>query len=360
MSSLWNALLPRGGWRAIVAAFVWVGLACVVSRLLTGVMEAPPIMPYYGAVALSLWFGGVVTALLATLLSVIAFGGLVAGEPGSWALTSEDVPRVITFVLLAVLVTLLSLGRDRVEAELRASERRFRTMLSTANEGVWLIDRAGATQFVNDRMAAMLGESPEVIAQRPALEYAFPEDLPDAQERVAGILSGVSAEFEYRLRRSGGQALWVRVNTSPVRNDQGRVVGILGLFTDMTERRQNEEALNRANERFALATEAVHSLIYDWDLRTGEVTWSSGLAPLLGYRPDEAAPTPAWWLERVHAAYAPLTVFARAANLGDDRFADEYRVRHRGGHWVAVWDQGRVVRDAAGAPVRIIGSVIDI
>ncbi len=349
----------RNDWRGVVAAVVWVAIACLISEALSDVMSAPPLMPYYGAVALSLWFGGVTGAVTATILSIVAFGSLVSG-PGVWGLTDDDIPRLATFVLLSVLVILISMGRDRAEAELRASERRFRTMLSTANEGVWLIDRQGQTQFLNDRMAEILGASPADIAERRVFDFVFPADAETANAHVAAILGGESSEFELRLRQQGGAPVWVRISTSPVRNDRGRVVGILGLFTDMTERRRSAAALNHANERFALAVDAVQSLIYDWDLRSGDVTWSSGLQPLLGYRPEDADPTPAWWLARVHPSQAAQPAFAQANALEGDRFENEYQMRRRDGHWISVWDQGRIVRDEAGAPVRVIGSVIDI
>lgn len=350
----------RNDWRGVVVAVVWVVVASLVSKALSGVMTPTPIMPFYGAVVLSLWFGGVAGGLTATALSVIALGALVTASPGVWAFTATDIPRIATFIILAILLTVVSLGRDRVEAELRASERRFRTMLTTANEGVWLIDRDGRSQFLNDRMAAILGTTQDEVAGRSAFEFVFPEDVALAMSYIANILSGDSSEFEFRLRQKDGDPIWARVSTSPVRNDRGRVVGILALFTDMTERRRSETALKRANERFALAVDAVQSLIYDWDLRSGEVTWSGGLQPLLGYRPEEAAPTATWWITRVHATQVAQSAFARANALEGDRYEDEYQVRHRDGHWVAVWDRGRIVRDEAGVPVRVIGSVIDI
>ena len=350
----------RNTWRGVVIAVVWVVVACLVSKALSGVMSPTPIMPYYGAVALSLWYGGVLGAVTATLLSIVAFGGLVVATPGVWGLTPDDIPRITTFVLLSVLVTAISMGRDRVEAELSASERRMRTMLATANEGVWLVDRDGRSEFLNDRMADILGATPAEIAGRDVFEFAFPEDVALARSYMSSILNGESSEFEFRLRQQDGDPIWVRVSTSPVRNERGRVVGVLGLFTDMTERRRSETALNQANERFALAADAVQSLIYDWDLRSGEVTWSGGLQPLLGYRADEAEATPAWWIAHVHDAQAAEPAFARAKALAGDRFENEYQVRHRDGHWISVWDQGHIVRDETGEPVRVIGSVIDI
>lgn len=55
-----------------------------------------------------------------------------------------------------------------------------------------------------------------------------------------------------------------------------------------------------ANERFALAADAVQALIYEWDLASGEVERSAGLLGLLGYRPHEVPTTKAWWQEQIH------------------------------------------------------------
>ena len=102
----------RSDWRGVVVAVVWVVVASLVSKALSGVMSPTPIMPFYGAVVLSLWFGGVAGGLTATVLSILALGGLVSAAPGVWALTATDTPRIVTFIVLAILLSLISLGRE--------------------------------------------------------------------------------------------------------------------------------------------------------------------------------------------------------------------------------------------------------
>ncbi len=121
------------------------------------------------------------------------------------------------------------------------------------------------------------------------------------------------------------------------------------------------EALRASEERFRLASEAVNGFIYEVDVASGRMTVSPGLHELLGY-PREEARSLAWWDHRLHADdRAPMRT-ARQGFLQDGlrQYRCEYRVRHRDGRYLHIWDQGLVVRDAAGKATRLIGNVVDI
>lgn len=353
--------LARPAWRQLGGALLLVAVGCLLSIGGEPWFSEAPLAPFYGVVAASVWYGGIVGGLAATALSLIAYSVIVLPPLGSWSLTHNDIPRIVSFLIFALLISLLGISRDRAEAELRGSERRLRTMLETANEGIWLVDRDGRTRYANDRMAAMLGVDPDRIATATVFEYVFPDDLPDAKRRFSSLLAGQPAEFDFRLRRANGQEISVLVGSSPVRDGTGRVVGALGFLSDVTARRGVEEALSRANERYALAVDAVQSMIFEWDVGTGEVDRSVGLLSLTGFRPDEAVPNREWWIARVHPEDVGI---ARALDLprecNGDRYERQYRLRHRDGRWRTVWEQGRVVRDERGQIARVIGSVTDI
>jgi PAS domain S-box-containing protein len=122
-----------------------------------------------------------------------------------------------------------------------------------------------------------------------------------------------------------------------------------------------ERRLRRANERFELAASAVGSAIYDWNLQHGTMTWTQGLSEMGGYPLDETEPTYAWWSERIHPDDRPrVEERFQAAAAGGDDFEAEYRFRARDGHYLDVLNRGRFVRDAAGRPVRVVGSMADI
>ncbi|WP_262266112.1 PAS domain S-box protein [Microvirga yunnanensis] len=131
--------------------------------------------------------------------------------------------------------------RKLAEEALRASEARFRTIVETANEGIWLIGADARTQFVNARMAAMLGCTPDEMIGRSALEFTFPEDEPNHRERVGRNLAGEFEQFEIRFRRKDGAAIPVLAATSALRDELGQVSGALGMFSDMSEKKRLEE-----------------------------------------------------------------------------------------------------------------------
>src|SRR5690349_12983039 len=69
-------------------------------------------------------------------------------------------------------------------------EDRFRTIVETVHEGIWLVDGAARTLFVNERMADLLGYRPDELVGRTVMEFCFDEDLANAGARVAANLAG--------------------------------------------------------------------------------------------------------------------------------------------------------------------------
>ena len=116
------------------------------------------------------------------------------------------------------------------------------------------------------------------------------------------------------------------------------------------------EALRRSEERFRLASEAVTGFIYEVDLSTGRSTLSPGVLSLLGFHQEEAQES-GWWERRILPEDRERV---RPYESDSSQYRSEYRVRHRDGYLVTVWDQGIVVRDQAGVPQRLVGNVVDI
>jgi diguanylate cyclase (GGDEF)-like protein/PAS domain S-box-containing protein len=136
----------------------------------------------------------------------------------------------------------ISTSRRDAEA-LRASEERYRRLVETAYEGIWVIDAHNITTLVNHRMAEMLGYAPKEMLGKPVL--AFME--PDAQAAFVANRDRrqqeYQAEHEFRFRRKDGSELWVLLEASPDLDKAGNYVGSLAMITDVTERRRVQKAL---------------------------------------------------------------------------------------------------------------------
>ncbi|MCU0636428.1 MAG: PAS domain-containing protein, partial [Gemmatimonadaceae bacterium] len=141
----------------------------------------------------------------------------------------------------------------------------------------------------------------------------------------------------------------------------GLVVIAFGENAHTTRRRAARQSarVHEEKERFRRAADAVNGIIYEYDLATGTTERSRGLAEVLGYGPQEAEPTGAWWRGLMHPddRNSMLAAFGSATT---DRLAQEYRIRHRDGRWVWVEDRALVVRDDAGRPTRLVGCTVDV
>ncbi|MEP6503998.1 MAG: CHASE domain-containing protein, partial [Betaproteobacteria bacterium] len=160
------------------------------------------------------------------------------------------VAGVVLSLLLAVITHQLVTGRARAYAvaqamtrELRASEERYRRIVETAGEGIWLLDAAHHIAFVNPRIAQWLGIPEAAMQGRPV------DDFMDADEaarcraalEAQGEGEGGGGTIELRLRRIDGSAMWVSLSMRPIVDDAGRPSGALGMLTDINERRLAEE-----------------------------------------------------------------------------------------------------------------------
>lgn len=147
---------------------------------------------------------------------------------------------------------------------LTESEARFRNIVETANEGVWLLDRQARTLVANHRMAELLGVESENLARASILDFCFADDRAEAERHLLQNVHGRSEQFDFRLRRTDGRPLLVLACTSPVRDAAGSVIGALGMFSDITARVQTEaernELLHRLQEAWDAAETARHRL----------------------------------------------------------------------------------------------------
>ena len=252
-------------------------------------------------------------------------------------------------------------GRRRTEEALGLSEARFRTLAEAGPFMVYSSDAEGLPSYLSPSLVAYLGLTVERVRDEDVLRsIVHPEDFGHVAVLRAPVAEVATAEL--RLRRADGAFRWVLARTVGLRDDAGRFLQRIGSLTDIHDRKQAELALAGSEERFRIASEAVDGLIYDVDLTTGRVYRSAGLTTTLGWARDEIPPTADAWAALIHPDDREMTLERGAAAMeaGLESFALEYRARHKAGHWVDLWDNQRILRDAKGEPLRVVGHSIDV
>ncbi len=155
--------------------------------------------------------------------------------------------------------------RKRIEEALKDSEENFRTIVETANEGIWTADAATRTTYVNKRMAEMLGYSPEEMMGRTFYDFMDEEDKASAALKLERRRQGIRESHEHKYIRKDGLPLWVISNVVPLRDKEGKFAGSLGMLTDITERRQIEESLQEMRDYLENLLNYANAPIIVWD-----------------------------------------------------------------------------------------------
>ncbi len=135
----------------------------------------------------------------------------------------------------------------------RAGENRLRILVETASEGVWIVDADGLVSFVNARMCELLGLPQEQVLGRAPAEFGIPAVHAPA---CAFPEDGRKPSRDVHLTRPDGANCWVIMNDTPLLDEEGVCIGAVGLFTDISERKQMEEQLMQACTRAEAADKA--------------------------------------------------------------------------------------------------------
>jgi diguanylate cyclase (GGDEF)-like protein/PAS domain S-box-containing protein len=130
----------------------------------------------------------------------------------------------------------------RVEA-LELSEERFRRIVHYADEGIWEVDAAGKTTFVNPKMAALLGYAIEDMLDQPYTRFMDDEGRAMVERYVARRKRGVVERNELLFTRRDGSGMWASVATNPIFDAGGEYQGALALVNDVTRQRESAERI---------------------------------------------------------------------------------------------------------------------
>ncbi|MBN3892022.1 MAG: PAS domain S-box protein [Nostoc sp. JL31] len=253
--------------------------------------------------------------------------------------------------------------RKQAEAALQQANQRNTRTLENMSDAFITLDRDWRIIYQNAEAERINGKSrTEVIGKSHWEEWPISLGTNVERQYRRAMAEQIPVHFEHHYYLPPKYDLWLEIHAYPSED------GLDIFYRDISDRkqieralRQKEERLKLANERFELAASAVNCLIYDWNIKQDSVERTDGLTRILGYSLPEAEATGNWWCELVHPEDLPSVQEAILALVNSDRYAAEYRIRHKNNQYIYVLDQGIVVqRDADGNPLRLVGSTTDI
>ncbi|MDM8520469.1 PAS domain S-box protein [Anaerolineales bacterium HSG6] len=244
--------------------------------------------------------------------------------------------------------------RKRVEAALRESEERFRTVVTNSTPITFMFDKEGKILLSEGKMLSAVGLKPgEAVGQ-----YVFEmyRDYPDMVKALKMALNGETYEGIITLGD-----LFFEVFYSPYKDSQGNVVGVIGIALDITARKRVEQNLKEVNQRMTLAADSAEIGVWDADIIKNELWWDDWMFRLFGVDSKDFKGTYEDWARCTHPDdLARVNEEMEQALRGEKDFNTEYRIIWPNGTVRHLKVSAVVVRDDNGNPIRITGINYDI
>lgn len=254
--------------------------------------------------------------------------------------------------------------RRATEAALRRSEEQLRLLVEGIKDhAVFMLDASGRIVSWNAGGQRVLGyREEEILGRHFSCLYCTDDILGGMPERHLhqAETTGQTQDEGWRVRKEGAR-FWAEAVIFAIRQE-GELRGFACLVRDITARKQTSEAVRATQQWLQHLLSSSPAVIYssraDGDYRTHFV--SENIIAQLGYHPWEFLKDSRFWQRLVHPDDVARVIRERERLKETGHQVLEYRVRHRSGSYRWLRDELRLVRDAEGVPVEIVGCWIDI
>lgn len=135
------------------------------------------------------------------------------------------------------------------ENALRESEKKYRNLVENVNDVLYTTDINGVITYISPSIENISGFSPSEIIGESFFDFIYEKDLPDLRKKFIEVKRGDLESHEYRILTKSGEIRWIRTSSKPVSGEKG-LVGLRGVLTDITERKEAEEKVRENEERF--------------------------------------------------------------------------------------------------------------
>ncbi len=176
------------------------------------------------------------------------------------------------------------------------------------------------------------------------------------------LMSADPCATDRTLSIEGGSLISLEIYTYPIIDVKGNVSHVIEYIRDVTDRKRTEVALKESEERYALASKGANDGLWDWNIKTNNIYFSSRWKSILGFPENEIKNKPEEWFERVHPEdrIQVKTEITAHINGHTPHFENEHRIMHMDGTYRWILSRGLAVRDGSGNAYRVSGSMTDI
>lgn len=244
----------------------------------------------------------------------------------------------------------------------RTSEDRFRALFDMSRDGIVFVDLEGHIEEMNQAYLDLVGYGRDEITTHTYQDLT-PEKWRDGEAEIIEtqvMRRGYSDEYEKEYVRKDGSTAPISLRTILVRDLDGRPIHFMGIVRDISELKEKEEALKASEQRYRSLFDLSHDGVVFVALEGAIEEANGAYLDMLGYALDEL--TGVTYQQLTPPRWAKMEAEIVAQQIMSRGYTDEYEKEYirKDGSVVPVAVRAILVRDEAGAPVRIMGIVRDI
>jgi PAS domain S-box-containing protein len=251
----------------------------------------------------------------------------------------------------------------RAQKALREGEERLRIAAEVGRMYAWEWDAATDLIRRSAECAAILGlDAGEQGSGKDYFILIHPDDRAGLWTLSTSLTpKEPTYRTEYRRFRPDGALLWLEESGRGKFNESGKMVGLVGMTADITERKQVGEQLRESEERLRLAVKAGRMYAFEWDTETDVILRSEQCAEILNWIDDPTPDTGRQFISRVHPDDREAYVATETGPTPDNpAYQTTYRMLRPDGGVVWLEENGQAFFDGQGRMLRIIGMVTDV
>ena len=228
---------------------------------------------------------------------------------------------------------------------------------------VSITDIKGTIQYVNDSFCKISKYSREELIGQDCRIVNFGLHSNDFVRNVRlTIANGKIWKGEIKNKAKDGTIYWVDAIVVPFLNKNSKPYQYIFIKSDITQRKEAEDNLVQAVERYDILARATSDTIWDWDIINNKILYNDGITQMFGYDVLKVKTATEWWKEKLHS-----DDFKRVHESLEDIFENHaerlqltYRFRCADGSYKYIFDRAFIIFDKDGNPARMIGAMQDI
>ena len=262
-----------------------------------------------------------------------------------------------------------ALERSRTERDLRSTRAFFHAAFDALHDHVAILSADGTIIEANHAWETFAADN-GYLGPRSArganylavCDAASGPEQTDGRSAAAGIravIEGSQRNFELEYPcHAPGEERWFLMRVR--RFDDSGNIRILVAHENVTAAYVARQELRERDERYRLVNRVTKDIIWDWDLRSGDLVWNDAVEVLRS--PRDGALTREWWTANIHPDDRDrvLKGLNEVVDDGETSWTDEYRFRRPDASYATFHDRGYVLREPGGRAVRVIGSMADV